>query len=260
MGDDDQYDGDTYYVANPLPPPGPLTDEERGRILDNVCWFSEFPPIRRLFIAWRRRQVALYFQGLARKSRGGLGVALLSLAVAAIGACRGHEDGPPPPAPPQARQAMPETAATLAAGPPPPAQAAAPSTQRSEPVAESSKSIVARLGDASLSVQDRYELLDVLRSRCDHETIDAVIDAFEDRRVFDPYYDGWQIPPEDGYRAVTVGQMCKSLAREVIFGSPVACLRIVDTAGWWKARRHLKMDEIKRMARKAEAEGSRRPR
>lgn len=246
-----RYDGDTYFVEDALPPPGPLTEEERDRILDNYRWFSKFSPVKKLLIAWRHRQVALYFQELARRSHGRLGIALLSLAVATTVACRRQEESPPPTTSPQAEQTVPDMAATMADSPPPSVQAGAPSTQRGEPAVESSKSIVARLGDASLSVQDRYQLLDVLRSRCDHETIDAVIDAYEDRRVFDPCYDGWQIPPEDGRLAVTVGQMCKSLARELIFGSSTSALSIVDTASWWSLRRCLPMDEIKRMAREA---------
>lgn len=68
MDNGDHYDGDAYYVGAPLPAEVELTPEERVRILDNYRWFSKFSPVKKLLIAWRHRQVALYFQGLARGS------------------------------------------------------------------------------------------------------------------------------------------------------------------------------------------------
>ncbi len=69
MAGDSKENGDVFYVEAPLPANVELTAEERERILDNYRWFSKFPPVRRLLIAWRRRRVALYFQELAREHR-----------------------------------------------------------------------------------------------------------------------------------------------------------------------------------------------
>ncbi len=59
----------SFFVADPLPPCPPLTAEERAAFLDNYRWFSKFPPLQKLRIAYRQRQVALYFQRLSRGIR-----------------------------------------------------------------------------------------------------------------------------------------------------------------------------------------------
>ncbi|GEM_PF-5526647 len=69
MAGDSKENGDVFYVEAPLPANVELTAEERERILDNYRWFSKFPPFRKLFIAWRQRAIALYFQELARGRR-----------------------------------------------------------------------------------------------------------------------------------------------------------------------------------------------
>lgn len=59
----------SFFVDGPLPPCPPLTDEERAAFLENYRWFSKFAPVQKLRIAYRQRQVALYFQRLSRGIR-----------------------------------------------------------------------------------------------------------------------------------------------------------------------------------------------
>ena len=62
-------DPNSFFVADPLPPCPPLTQEERAAILDNYRWFSKFPPVQKLRIAYGQRQMALYLQRLSRGVR-----------------------------------------------------------------------------------------------------------------------------------------------------------------------------------------------
>jgi len=132
----------------------------------------------------------------------------------------------------------------------------ADSQVRRDLTSESSSRLVGALGDPALDVGARYRVLEVLEARGDHETIDAVIGAYEDKRVFDPNYDGWQIPPPNGDDSITVGRMCRGLARRLIFGCTNRGFNLIKIEDWWAQHRHLPMDEIRRLALEADRRAS----
>ena len=114
----------------------------------------------------------------------------------------------------------------------------------------SARSLVARLGDPSVSEDEHYEARNILRLRTDREALEVLVASLDDARVFDPEYAQYQASTSKG-PSVSVGMMCLILVRERLLGTMVGGPNKEELVTWWKEHRHLPVDEMQRLARQA---------
>lgn len=111
------------------------------------------------------------------------------------------------------------------------------------------------MGNPRLTVARRYDAVARLRSFQTNEPIPHLIRSLSDNRIFDPEWEPPSGPPDGNTIPLSVGRECRSLLLYSFLQVSVKngrAYRVSDWPGWWRERRGMTLEEIRREVRDVE--------